>query len=184
MGKVFGREIQAIHLAKASETARATALNSSVAEMASRLGTITPPSRQVRVSGVLDMIRHSTRGFTLRIQNGEEVHGVMESTESPGVLQEFFGKEVLVLGRAVYRPSGRLLRIDAVGLEDGAGSSSLFSRVPPARTDRPVAAGRLKVAETGKRGVPGFFGTWPGDETDAEMESMLRDVRDGQALVQ
>ena len=43
MGRVFGREIQAIHLAKPSETVRATAVNKSVAETASRLGTITPP---------------------------------------------------------------------------------------------------------------------------------------------
>ncbi len=183
MRRVFVREINTIYLAEPSEATRPTAVNRSVAETASRLGTITPPSRQVRVSGVLDMIRHSTRSFTLRIRSGEEVHGVMESTESVGVLREFFGKEVLVLGRAVYRPSGRLLRIDAAGLEDGSGVSSLFSKVPPARTDRPVAVGRLKVTETGKRGVPAFFGTWPGNETDAEMESMVRDVRDGWALV-
>jgi len=34
--------------------------------------------------------------------------------------------------------------------------------------------GKIKPSETGKRGVASFFGTWPGDETDAELEAMLR----------
>jgi hypothetical protein len=35
----------------------------------------------------------------------------------------------------------------------------------------------FRTSETGKRGVAAFFGTWPGDETDAELEAMVRDVR-------
>jgi hypothetical protein len=99
------------------------------------------------------------------------------------ILRDYFGKPVLVLGRAVYRPSGRLLRIDAVALEDGAGAPALFSKVPPAQTARPPSPGRLKLSETGRRGVAAFFGTWPGDETDAEFEALVRDVRDSFAAV-
>jgi len=174
--KVFGTEIQAIQLADAGKS---TAVNEKVAETAARLGTITPPTRQVRVAGVLDMIRHSTRSFSVRIESGEDVHGVMESTESVGTLAGFFGAPVLVIGRAVYRPSGRLLRIDAVRIEDGTGAPALFSKVPPSQTDRPIVASRLKLSETGRRGVAGFFGTWPGDETDAEFDALVPDLRGG-----
>lgn len=175
IGRVLGREIVAIRLG------RATTMNRRVADTAAQLGTITPASRQARVSGVLAMIRHSTRSFTLRLQDGEEVHGVMESTESVGLLREFFGKPVVVMGRAVYRPSGRLLRMDAAGIEDGRNAPTLFSTVPAASAEGPAVAGRLKVSETGKRGVSAFFGTWPGGETDAEMSALLDEIRGGMA---
>lgn len=176
MRKVFGSGIQAIQLADSGNT---TAVNRTLAETAARLGTITPPTRQVRVAGVLDMIRHSTRSFSVRIESGEEISGVMESTESEDTLLGFFGKPVVVLGRAVYRPSGRLLRIDAMGLEDGTAASAVFSKVPPPQTIRPPAVTRLKLSESGKRGVAAFFDTWPGDETDAEFEALVRAVRAG-----
>ncbi len=176
MRRVFGSEIQGIHLADSGDP---TTVNQTLAETAARLGTITPPTRQVRVAGVLDMIRYSTRSFSVRIESGEEISGVMESTESEGALLGFFGKPVVVLGRAVYRPSGRLLRIDAMGLEDGTGVAGVFSKVPPPQTVRPHAASRMKLSEAGKRGVTAFFDTWPGDETDAEFEALVRAVRCG-----
>jgi hypothetical protein len=176
MRKVLGTEIQAIRLADNGHT---TAVDAKVAEIAARLGSITPPVRQVRLAGVLDMIRHSTRSFSVRTESGDDVHGVMENMEALVSVAGFFNKPVLVLGRAVYRPSGRLLRIDAAGLEDGTGASSLFSKVPPPQTLRPSAVSRLKPSETGKRGVAAFWGTWPGDETDAEFEALTRDVRSG-----
>jgi hypothetical protein len=180
MRNVFVREIRAIQLV---DSGHATEVNEGVAATAARLGTITPPNRQVRVAGVLDMIRHSTRSFSLRLESGDEVHGVMESTEGLSILRDFFGKPVMVLGRAVYRPSGRLLRIDAAGLEDGNSASALFSKVPPAQTVRPPSPGRLKLPVSGRRGVAAFFGTWPGDETDAEFEALVRDVRNSFAAV-
>lgn len=102
---------------------------------------------------------------------------MLESTESVDRLPEFFGRPVLVLGRAVYRPSGRLLRVDALALEDGAGAPAVFSKAPPPQTSRPPAPAMFRPSETGKRAVAAFFGTWPGDETDAEFETMVRDLR-------
>jgi hypothetical protein len=98
-------------------------------------------------------------------------------------LPDLFGKKVLVMGRAVYRPSGRLLRIDAAGIEDGAHAASVFSKVPPPQTIRPVTSGRFKASEAGRRGVPAFFGTWPGDETDAEMGELVKAIRNSGSLV-
>jgi len=174
MRRVFGSEIQALRFPGDNHP---TLVNEAVALTAGRLGEITPPSRQVRLVGLLDMIRHGTRGFSLRIESGGQVRGVMESTESVDRLREFFGRPVLVLGRAVYRPSGRLLRVDALALEDGAGAPAVFSKPPPPQTSRPPAPGMFWPSETGERGVAAFFGTWPGDETDAQLEAMVRDLR-------
>jgi hypothetical protein len=180
MKKVFGPEIQAIQLA---DNGHLSEVNEQIAETAGRLGTRTPANRQVRVAGLLDMIRHSTRSFSLHLESGEEVHGVMESTEDTDILREYFGKPVLVLGRAVYRPSGRLLRLDAAALEDGAGVPAVFGKVPPPQAVRPASPSRPKLSETGKRGVPAFFGTWPGEETDADLDSLVREARGALAPV-
>src|SRR5439155_10482257 len=174
MRGVFRREIQALRFPGEGD---ATLVNENVALAATRLGAITPPSRQVRLAGVLDMIRYSTRSFSVRVESGEEIRGVMESAESLERLREFFGKPVLVLARAVYRPSGWFLRVDALALEDGAGAPAVFAKTPPPQTTRPPVPGKFRPAEAGKRGVAAFFGTWPGDETDGELEAMVRQPR-------
>jgi hypothetical protein len=176
MKQVFGGRLAAIRLSD-------TVVNPAVTATAARLSASTPATRQIRVVGVLDMIRHSTRGFSLRLESGEEVHGVMENADGLGALPDFFGKSVLVLGRAVYRPSGRLLRIDAAGIEDGSGAAALFSKIPPAQAVRPSASGRWKISESGKRGVPAFFGSWPGNETDADFDALVQEIRGGRSLV-
>lgn len=180
MRTVFGAAIQSIQLA---DSGRRSEVNEQVAVTAARLGTSTPPNRQVRVAGMLDMIRHSTRSFSLRLASGEEVPGVMESSEDTSILRKFFGKPVLVLGRAVYRPSGRLLRLDAATLEDGAEAPAVFGKVPPPQAVRPSTPPRRKPSDAGKRGVAAFFGIWPGEETDAEFDSLVHDLRAGMTPV-
>ena len=151
-------------------------LDANITATASRLSDRTPPSRQVRVVGTLDMIRRSTRSFGLKLDDGAEIRGVFESAEPVATLGELFGQRVLVHGRAVYRPSGRPLRIDATAVEPGEGQPALFSKVPPPMTKKPVLV-RESPSGKGKRGVAAFFGTWPGDETAADFERMLREIR-------
>jgi hypothetical protein len=150
---VFGSRLQSIRLSTVEDGANPspqTDLNRKVAEAATQLGASTPASRQVRIMGVLDMIRHSTRGFSLRLQSGEEVHGVMESEHGPNMLAGFFGNTVLVFGRAVYRPSGRLLRIDASGIEDGSGAPPAFREGSTATDSKAVRHGSHQI-----------LGRWP-----------------------
>jgi hypothetical protein len=83
-----------------------------VAANAQMLSDQTPLPRQVRVVGKLDMVRHRTRSFGLILDGGEEVRGVLVDG-TPELLQGYFGKDITVLGKAIY-PSGTLLRIDAL----------------------------------------------------------------------
>ena len=136
----------------------------------------TPQARQVRVTGILDMIRHSTRSFGLKLEDDTEVRGVLETAEQTEALKQFLGKKLLVLGRAIYGPSGKLLRIDAEGFESGAGQPRLFAKVPPAREVQPALV-RIKRASHQQQGVPAFFRTWPGEETDEDSERMLAELR-------
>lgn len=135
------------------------------------------PRRQVRIAGVLEATGHNQLRFTTRLKSGEEVHGVTNSVEGVNSLRQFIGKPALILGRAVYDPSGRLLRIMVDGIEDGAGAPSLFTRVPILQRARLSASRRVRKSGSGRRGVPAFFGTWPGDETDADLTALVSEAR-------
>lgn len=143
-------------------------------DQAESLRVETPPSRQVRVAGRLDMLRVSNQTLALNLDDGEEIRGVLASEEVLS-LKSLLGKRVLLLGRAVYRPSGRLLRIDVEGVESGEGVSSFLSTIP-----KPSSLSRREVTtarpQTSKSGVAAFFGTWPGDETDEELLAGLRSL--------
>ncbi len=135
-----------------------------------------PQPRQTRVTGVLDVIRHSTHSFSLKLEDRIEVRGVVKTREQIEELKKFLGKKLLVLGRAVYRTSGKLLRIDAEGFETGEGQPLLFAKVPQARATRPTPV-RIEPSSRQRQGVPAFFGTWPGEETDEDFERMLAELR-------
>jgi len=147
------------------------AISQRTIDMAESLRVETPPSRQVRIAGVLDMLRVSTQTLALRLDGGEEIRGVLSESVRP--LTGLLDQRVVVFGRAVYRPSGRLLRIDVDAVETGEGASAFWSRVPKPSgvTRRP---GELRRPQTTRTGVAAFFGTWPGEETDAELLAALR----------
>src|SRR5208337_3888555 len=157
----------------ADGTSNRTILYVHVAESAQVLSNQTPSPRQVRVVGKLDMVRYSTRSFGLQLDNGDEVRGVLVDGTSE-ILQAYLGKEVTILGKAIYRPSGNLLRLDASEILESIEGRSAFSTIPlsfagPRRVDRKL--------QTMGRGVSAFFGTWPGDETDDELLRELAELR-------
>ena len=143
--------------------------------MAGRLADSTPSPQEIRVAGQLDMIRRSTRSFGLQLDDGTEVNGVLENADEMDQMREFFGKRVLVLGKAVYRPSGSLLRIDAHAIEHGQGQPGIFSRIPPPRS-RNIPSAR-KVAGQEGDSLSAYFGSWPGDETDEQWNEMMLELK-------
>lgn len=151
-------------------------LDRKVLERVNRLREAIPDPRPVRVAGTLDMIRASTQTFSLLLDDGTEVRGSVAVADLDiGELTAYFKRRVLVHAKAVYRPSGRLLRLDAEHFEDGRDAPSLWSRVPdPLRTAAEVP--RSSVVSTRPRGVAAFFGTWPGDESEAELLEALSEL--------
>jgi hypothetical protein len=136
--------------------------DTSVAVSAQNLSDQTPSPRQIRVVGKLDMVRHSTRSFELLLSNGEAVRGVLVDG-TPELLQKHFGEEITILGKAIYRASGSLLRLDASEILTSTEGKNVFSVVP-----LPFSSARRLEAkyQTAKSGVSAFFGIWPGQETD------------------
>jgi len=165
-------KFQEIHLAGHRFTDQKPAIvNQTVIQTAEQFSSITPIPERTRIVGQLDMIRASTQTFALKLSEGQEVRGVLLDTDI-GRLKHLFQREVLVLGRAVFRPSGKLLRIDAEDIRPAEEESSLWSRVPKPRMVRLDVAG-LRKSQGPRSGVASIIGKWPGNETDEEVQREL-----------
>lgn len=174
---LLGREVEFIEVPEARvPDAPVARLDHEVAIRARQLTDRTPTSRQIRVTGRLDMIRHSTRSFEMLLDDNKPVRGLLESGEVIEDLKPLLGKSITVVGKAVYRPSGSVLRIDAQGVEEGAPGSKLFTKIPPPISRR-IPAARMRPTDQRGNWMDSFFGSWPGDESDDELLAMLREVR-------
>lgn len=141
-------------------------------DVVDRLRKQTPSPQAVRVVGKLDVIQHSTRSFVLLV-GGAQVRGIAPDG-SEQQLRDLFGKEVVVTGTAVFRPSGSVLRLDADGVEPASAyDKAAFATLPP-----PLAAPLdLRQIRTARRGsFLDAIGQWPGEESDAEIEAGLRAI--------
>jgi hypothetical protein len=175
--RVFSDHLHAVALPHASNgTARVHLLTADTTSIAGRLADSTPQPQEVRIAGHLDMIRRSTRSFGLQLDDGTEVHGVLENADEVDQMREFFGKRVLILGKAIYRPSGSLLRIDAHAIEHGEGQPSIFSRIPPSRSRRVPQSRKVSTGQ-GWDSFSTYFGAWPGEETDEQWNEMLLELK-------
>jgi len=175
--KLFDQEIEYVDLpeSRASQPSLAR-LDREIATRAQQLTEQTPASRQIRVFGRLDMIRHSTRSFEIFLEGGKPVRGVLENADQIEYLKSLLGRSITIVGKAVYRPSGSVLRIDAEGVEEGEAASKLFAQIPPPISRR-VPATRIRPADQQKNWMDAFFGSWPGDESDQDLLEMLSEIR-------
>jgi hypothetical protein len=150
---------------------RLAVIDPQVLQTAHELQATTPLPQRVRLVGTLDMVRASTQSFALRLDDGQTLRGSLVSGSIVDAAAQL-NSRVLILGRAVYRASGRLLRIDADEIKGAAGELSLWSRIPSPRTRR-LDPSSLHVPQGPRSGVSAVIGRWPGDETDEEIAAWL-----------
>jgi hypothetical protein len=154
--------------------AQTVVITPAVIETASRLCHDTPRPQQIRVVGKLDMIRSSTNSFAIKLKDGQDVRGLLTEgkiAHGNGLLEQ----DVLIFGKAIYRPSGKLLRIDADHVTAAGERDQFFSSIP--KPSRPRFDLREPLREQQhKNGVAAIFGRWPGDETDEEITAALKDI--------
>ena len=134
----------------------------------------TPPPRRVRVMGRLDMIRASDGGFALCLEAGERVFGVWEST-SIDILNRLWNQDVVVEGDAVFRASGKLLRLDAQAMAPATESDAFFATMPRPVLGR-IALDSVRERQTQRTGRGAVFGQWPGDESEEELPVALGEM--------
>ena len=131
----------------------------------------TPPDQRVRLAGQLDTIRHSDRMFVLVLEDGQSIRGLAETVD-PRQLAALFGHQAVVSGKAVFRPSGSVLRIEIDQLEPAGADASVWSHMP-----RPALGGAeskpLTRSQGPRSGVNRIFGQWPGEESEEEILQAL-----------
>jgi hypothetical protein len=127
----------------------------------------------VRLAGLLDTIRHSDRMFTLKLESGITLRGIAEGVP-PETLAGLFGKMVTVSAMAVFRPSGRVLRLHADHIEPAGGDFSLWSVEP--RSLWGAAEPSVRQPQGPHSGINAIIGRWPGDESEAEIAAALEEL--------
>jgi hypothetical protein len=84
-------------------------------------------------------------------------------------------KPAFVSGRAVFRASGTLLRIEAEHVREATEKDQFFAKLPaPMRQKFDLR--HVLHEQRQKRGVAAIMGQWPGDETDEKIEQALREL--------
>ena len=130
----------------------------------------TPAPRAVRIAGTLDTISATKTDVVLTLPGGEQVPARLEAHD-PERLKAFFGQRVVLSGVAQFRPSGKLLVVAAESIGPARDADTLFEEAPSGQPPRAVAT---VLPQDESCGVSAFFGTWPGDETEAELLEQLR----------
>ncbi|MBI2922022.1 MAG: hypothetical protein HYY18_13125 [Planctomycetes bacterium] len=141
-----------------------------------RLRKAIPPDQRVIVAGKLDLLKHSERIFMLDLEDGTSLRGVISSPDiNLKNLGKLWGSQVRVAGTAKFRPSGRVLRVEAEEVVPADGNVALWSRTPNP-VFAPLDDRKLRVPQGLKSGISAIFGQWPGDESEEEFSEALRKI--------
>jgi hypothetical protein len=159
---------------RGAQRQKAIVVTRQVVEIARTLYTNTPLPQRVLLVGKLDMIRASTQSFGVLLDDDQEVRGVLVEGDIQRI-SPLLNQRVLVVGKAVYRASGRLLRVDADDVTKMTEEGQFFSAIPkPVRQHFDI---REAIREQqNKLGVAAIIGKWPGNETEDEIRQALRDL--------
>jgi hypothetical protein len=135
-----------------------------------------PADQRVMIVGKIEMLRHTGRMFTVRVEDGTELRGVVASDRiSTEDLSRVWGHMARVSGWAKYRTSGDVLRIEADAIEAAEDGLSVLSRVPTSLLPA-LDLRSLHKAQGPRSGVSAVMGRWPGDETDDEVDELLTEL--------
>ncbi len=74
-------------------------------------------------------------------------------------------------GQVTFRPSGEALRIQVESAFAAKAGDVLWAQLP--KVEPTVSSPRASVSPAG---LDGFFGKWPGDETDDQLAKAMKDL--------
>lgn len=170
--QVSGAGFEGLSLDGLSGRSRPLMLRPSEAAGIERLRDETPPPQAVRVAGVLDTVSVSRTDVVIRLAKGIRVPGRLHEHDVEA-LRSYLGKEVVVSGLAHFRPSGQLSIVHVEALQPARPEDRIFRSVPVAPKRRWV---QEPMGSADSEGVSGFFGTWPGEETEADLFEALKGI--------
>lgn len=165
LGRVLRHEVESIEILNE----RPLRIEKESIEKFRRLRRAFPPDQRVVVAGKIDLLRHSDRVFTVVLEAGGVLRGVVTGDEVDlDELGRLWGQNAVVSGVAKFRPSGTVLRIEAEHVRPaGPADTAVWSQVPrPLLTDLDLRA--LHRPQGPRSGISAIFGQWPGDESEEE----------------
>jgi len=173
--RLLGRDVVAVEFSSSSERGPGTIrISEREIQIVSALRRKMPGPRNVLVAGTLDMIRHSDRMFALILLSGATVRGIADAIPA-NTLAKLFGGDVLISGKAVFRPDGSVLRLEAETINRSSGDVSFWSRAPkPLDVDTDIR--EFRVLQGPRTGINAWIGSWPGEEPDREVALVLEDM--------
>jgi hypothetical protein len=167
-GKVLDHEVRSFELRNGSTRK----IERDTVEALRELRRSIPADQRVRVAGKLDLLKHSSRIFSLELPSGA-IRGVVASETDMSQLGQLLGTQVVVSGLAKFRPSGRVLRVEADQVVPAVGDTSLWEAMPrPLLPDLDVHA--LRAPQGPRSGVAAIFGRLPEDESDDDFDAAVR----------
>jgi hypothetical protein len=173
--RIFRHGVEAVELRNGRKDAAPLIVTPAGVQTVHRLKRETPRPRRVRLAGKLDAIRHSDRAFTLVLESGEQIRGVLIEGE-PDDLARCFGQTAIVSGSALFRPSGGLLRVDADHVAPGTEDDLAIWSGYPRPLDVPQDLSEYRKPQGPRTGINALIGAWPGDETDEELFRMIEEI--------
>lgn len=139
-----------------------------------RLRRAIPPDQHVRLAGRLDVLRHSDRMFTLILESGAHVRGIVANDAIELLsLGALWGQEAVVIGVAKFRPSESILRIEAERIERADARDLSLWGVEPRPVFGDLNERNLRQPQGPRSGVNAMFGRLAGPETDDEIIEAL-----------
>lgn len=99
------------------------------------------------------------------MQPGVVISALWEGEASVDSLKNYFNRDVVIEGQAVFRPSGKLLRIDAQAIEAATANDNFFRTVPTGVAHQDIRrVARLRPTEDSV--YARILGRIPAEESD------------------
>jgi hypothetical protein len=171
-GRVFRHGIDAVEL----DDGERTRLDRAAMGRLEALQRQIPPDQRVSIVGTIEMLQHSRRMFSIRVDEGKEIRGVVVNDAlSSDDLGRLFGRRTRVSGLATFRASGETLLVEAQALEPADDEGGVLSRAPRALFST-LDTRNLHRPQGPRSGVAAVMGLWPGEESDEEVEALLKEL--------
>lgn len=129
-------------------------------------------TRAVRVVGRLTTVSSSRSSAVLVLADGLRIDARVED-QAVEALRSLLGEDVVVSGVAFFGTAGRLITLEVEAFDRARLEDGIFRHSSAAARPRFLIDAAERAKETS---VSTFFGTWPGDESDAELLEQLRAI--------
>jgi hypothetical protein len=175
LARVFSHDIDAFELCNGKTTIRPLVVRRNGISQIEFLRSQIAHSRRVRVAGKLDELRRPDCRLSLILSDGSILICWTDKIEEDR-LRTLWGRPVVVSGLAVFRPSGKVLRIEVDQIRPASDADLQIWSVEPEPLQARLDVKALRKSQGPRSGINAIFGMWPGDETDEEFEALLRET--------